>query len=114
MGSRYQNRSIESTPKDDEIYGELIRNRGLNKIIHHTTAKFRFPTQDEMTRFETIDYEWKLGDKYFKLAYQFYGDPTYWWIIAKFNSKPTEIDVKIGDVITIPYPLSSILKYLRG
>jgi nucleoid-associated protein YgaU len=55
-----------------------------------------------------------MGDKYYKLADAFYGDSRDWWVIAKFNQKPTESHVKIGDIILIPKPLSVILNYLRG
>ena len=112
--SRYQNRNIEAIYKDNEVYGELLKDRKLNKIIYYTTPKFKYPTANEMSNLDILSYEWKLGDRYSKLAYQFYGDATYWWVIAKFNNKPTDANVNIGDVINIPTSLEQILKYMKG
>ena len=50
-----------------------------------------------------------MGDRYHKLAEAYYGDATYWWVIAWFNKKPTESHISPGDVIRIPTSLGSIL-----
>ena len=39
---------------------------------------------------------WKLGDRFYKLADQYYGDPTLWWIIAWYNRMPTESHAEGG------------------
>mgnify|MGYP003344114216 CR=1 FL=1 len=36
-----------------------------------------------------------------KLADEYYGDSRDWWIIAKYNLKPTEAHIQIGDIIEI-------------
>ena len=41
----------------------------------------------------------------YKYAHEIYGSTQYWWIIAWFNNKPTDIHCKIGDVIYVPVPL---------
>jgi len=48
---------------------------------------------------------WKYGDRFYNLAHKYYGDPTYWWVIAWYNALPTEADIRIGDVIQIPISL---------
>jgi nucleoid-associated protein YgaU len=67
-----------------------------------------------MARLDILTYVWSMGDRYYKLAYRFYGDSKDWWVIAKFNQKPTESHVKIGDIILIPKPLNLVINYLRG
>ena len=60
-----------------------------------------------------MDHIWKEGDRFFKLAHQYYGDSTMWWVIAWFNRTPTEAHVSLGDTIYIPRPLDLVLDYLN-
>ena len=36
-------------------------------------------------------------------------DTEYWWLIAWFNNKPTDIHCKVGDVLYIPLPLDKAI-----
>ena len=56
---------------------------------------------------------WGSSDRFYKLAGQYYGDPTYWWIIAYFNNTPLESDVKLGQTLYIPVPLEEIISALE-
>ena len=58
----------------------------------------------------TVKVVWSQGDRFWRLASKFYGDPSYWWIIAWFNQKPTEASVKRGEVLLIPTPLNKVLE----
>jgi hypothetical protein len=69
-------------------------------------------TADDMANLEVQSKIWSPGDKYFKLANEFYGDPEYWWIIAWYNARPLESDFLPGDVVEIPTPLELVLEYL--
>jgi len=60
----------------------------------------------------TTDHIWKYGDRYYQLAQVYYNSPTYWWIIAWFNNKPTEAHLKPGEVLRIPLELSEALSML--
>lgn len=60
---------------------------------------------------------WKVGSRFYKLAYEHYGDATLWWIIAFYNKKPTDSHVKIGEVIYVPrdpYPIQRIFSNQEG
>ena len=83
-------------------------------INTYETPSFIYPDSNDLSRIQIFTHVWTMGDKYYKLADAFYGDSRDWWVIAKFNQKPTESHVKIGDIILIPKPLSVILNYLRG
>ena len=52
--------------------------------------------------FPYSEYQWNYGDKLYKLAERFYGDPKLWWIIAHVNMKPTDSHYEVGDTIIIP------------
>ena len=90
----------------------LKRTRGMESITQYSTAKFKHPSAEEMGNFNTIQKIWTTGDRYFKLADEYYGDPQMWWIIALFNQKPTEFDLKLGDIVHVPVPLESVLYYI--
>ena len=96
----------------NEAYRRFLKKRGIKKIIQHNTTKFRHPELKDLENFDTVSYIWKTGDRYSKLADEYYGDPTKWWVIALYNQKPTDCHMTSGDIVYIPYPLESVLYYL--
>ena len=114
MGSRYENRTVITETDKSGLYESYLKERGIKRLNHYTTPNFSYPTSTELSRLDIEEYQWKQGDRYYKLAEQFYGDVTYWWVIAKFNNKPTDSHVQLGDVLLIPTPLYKVLNYLRG
>lgn len=109
--SRYSN--VEDQFLDDpdykQVYTDKFDNRKKAYLFKKATLDLKYPSFNEVANFQYETVVWTLGDRYYKLAYRFYGDPSYWWVIAWFNKKPTESDVKIGDVLRIPVPLGQIL-----
>lgn len=112
MINRYKTRAVAKN--DVDLYEETFRRHGVKYIRQFVTPNFRFPTKDEMKKFQTIKHVWTQGDKYYKLANEYYGDSRDWWIIAKYNLKPTESHVQLGDIIEIPFPLTNLLNYMLG
>lgn len=98
--SRYGNRIIAIN--DDDKYYEVHRKRGVKKIRQYTTPTLRRPTQEQLDSISCTKYIWTVGDRFWRLAEKHYGDKSLWWIIARFNNKPTEGHVSPGDEIKIP------------
>ena len=98
--ARFRNRKIGLNDffKDDELF----TNRGVEKITQYVTPKFKNPTQKELDKIPFDVYYWSVGDRYFKLAQKYYNDQSLWYLIALFNKKPTEAQIKAGDEIRIP------------
>ena len=95
---------------DSEAYVRYLKDRGLKQIKQYSTPKMFYPNDvNSAANFEALKHIWGTGDKYYKLADEFYQDPTMWWVIAFYIQKPTEFLIKLGDVIFIPVPLESIL-----
>ena len=109
MGLRYAGRKIVRNA--DMLYREQFQKRGIKSVVQYTTPTLRYPTEDQMREIKTIGHIWRTGDKYYKLAAQYYNNEDLWWVIAWFNKKPTEAHVTIGDVIHIPIPLETVLRY---
>jgi len=93
-------------------YEELFKERNVPFIRQYLTPKMDHLTAAEISTLNVVSHAWKLGDRYYKLAYYYYGIPSYWWIIAWFNRSPTESHLEIGEVISIPLPLTKVLDYL--
>ena len=97
-----------------EPYEPLFEKRGVKFIRQYGTGILSYPSAGQIARLQNLRVIWKTGDRYYKLAAEYYGDAGYWWVIAHFNQKPTEAHVSVGDLIYIPLPLEKILTYIVG
>ena len=95
-----------------EYYDYLKNKRKLKVANHYATPVLRHTTVAERSRIISDTHIWTLGDRYYKLADQYYGDSQYWWVIAWYNARPIEADVLTGDMIEIPINISSALAIL--
>ena len=112
MTSRYDNRGIARNNAPQ--YKKQLDRRGVKFIRQFRTANVSYPTAAERASLNSSSVVWKVGSRFYKLADEYYGDPTYWWLIAWFNRKPTEAHVPVGSVIEIPLPFESVMSlYLR-
>ncbi len=109
MGRYSDKRTINN---DTAYYRSLVRKRGVKSITHFTTPILHNPTVAQRANVQTTAHIWTYGDRFYKLAYQFYGDPGYWWVIAWYNGRPTEVDISPGDVIEIPLEITEALDAL--
>jgi len=107
MASRYDDRAFITNTSDS--YRNIFKKRGVKQIVHYASPEIKYPSTEDLTDLNIVDHIWRRGDHYYKLADFYYGDSTYWWVIAFFNQKPTEFHVSPGDVIYIPVPLEAIL-----
>ena len=112
MGNRYDDRVILTN--DMEEYKNVLEERGVKQIRQYNTPILHYPSAAEIRTLQRVQHIWKVGDRYNKLASQYYGMPTYWWVIAQYNKKPTESQLSPGDVVYIPIPLEKILGYYGG
>jgi hypothetical protein len=107
---RYYNQSIFIN--NNPAYKRYLKGRGKTDIRQYDTPKFTHPTADDLANFSEITHIWGVQDRFYKLANEYYNDPTMWWVIGLYNQKPTEFHLSPGDVIYIPTPLDSVLYYL--
>ena len=112
MGSRYSNRALFKNK--DESYESILEDRGVPFIKHYGSSAMMTPTPFQRSKLSRTRHIWKVGDRFYKLAIQYYGDAQYWWVIGLYNEKPTEAHLNVGDVIIIPLPLRETLRVVRG
>ena len=103
--SRY-NKSIKATNNLD-FYKKELDSRGVKRIEQYRTPTLKRFNVDTIPCIERV---WRDGDQFWKLSNQYYGDPQYWYIIARFNNMPTEAHVSVGDLIKIPINISLALQ----
>ena len=108
------NRYSRRTKAINDVYqdDELFENRGVQSIEQHITPKFKNPTQEELNRIDFEFHYWTTGERFFKLAQRYYNDHRYWYIIARFNNKPSEAQVEEGEQIKIPTNLHIAVEVL--
>ena len=95
------------------IYEKKLEKRNIKKGIYQfDTPYFTYPSTEEINEMVLIPHTWKIGSRYWKLADEFYGDSTYWWVIALFNKAPTEAHLSYGELVFVPTPLDAILSFV--
>ncbi len=93
---------------DHPLYKEKIRQRGVPYFRHYSKMKINYVPAEDMGALTIVDHIYVTGDSLSKLAFDYYGDTSYWWILAAFNKKPIDNLIKLGDTIHIPFPLEEI------
>ena len=97
-----------------ELYFELLQKRGVKQIHQYLTPQLHTLSASERAGITTTKHIWKTGDRFYKLAHQYYGDVEYWWIIPWYNQLPTENHVPLGQVLYIPFPAEMLAsKYME-
>lgn len=110
MASRYGNR--KTSINDTNRYRQILERRGANAVEQYTTPRFVYPPPEVRARIKTVNHVWTLGDHFYKLAHEYYGNPTYGWVIAFYNQYSTEELLEYGDIIRIPINLQEVLRVI--
>ena len=111
MASRYDDKLPRIN--NSKRYREIFKDRGVNYIRQYSTPELSHPNYKQIMELEQVNHVWKLGDRFYKIAAEYYGDEKLWWIIAWYNKKPTESHVKPGQILKVPSPISKVLSILR-
>ena len=109
MTDRYLNRP--TVINDLDRYKPMLKERGLKYAKIFTTPVLSHPTKADIANLNIIAHRWKIGDKYHKLAHQYYDNSEMWWVIAWFNQAPTEAHLSLGQIVYIPTPVGDVLDY---
>ena len=97
---------------DEEYYQYLFKRRSIKSTVHYETPILRNPTIGERSRLATQNHIWSYGDRLYNLAFKYYGDVNFWWVIAWYNGVALEAEILNGDLIAIPINLNETLKLL--
>jgi len=112
MSSRYANTKFFTNT--NMLYDLVFENRGVSEISQFGTTTYTPLSVAAYKNLSVSTHMWQTGDRLEKLASMYYGDPKMWWVIARYNSKPTDSHYKFGDTLLIPTPLTLIVNYYLG
>lgn len=108
--SRYNKRKKKKN--EDSMYFDYFETRDVEFINHYETPEYIPNEIYSRGELGVIYHTWKQGDRVYKLAEKYYKNPSLWWVICKFNNKPTENYFKEGDTIMIPTQLEKALRFM--
>ena len=108
--SRNRTRKIKNIKLNQ--YDFLSKNRNTKRVNIYSGAFLSYPDENTKRSLSYKEHYWSNSDRFFKLSYQYYGNKEDWWVIARFNGKPTEADMKLGDRILIPFPLEIVKDFI--
>ena len=111
MSNRYTRRRVFENRLP--TYREQRKARGIRLVKHFSSPNMKYPNSSQLKKISAINHIWGHGDRYYKLAYDHYGEKRFWWLIAWFNMAPTESHLIPGQVVQIPMPLEAALSYMR-
>ena len=103
--SRYKKQSVAIN--DLFFYKDVLEERGVKRLKQYRVQTLK---NRDLKNIDYFNHIWTDGDQFWKLSNQYFGDPKYWYIIARFNNAPTEAHVSVGDQIKIPLELSIALQ----
>tara|TARA_A100001015_G_scaffold125823_1_gene139426 strand:- start:4309 stop:4650 length:342 start_codon:yes stop_codon:yes gene_type:complete len=104
------NKYRENIIVDKKLRENIFARKYIDEIVQTETLRLNEPTEEELRNDLTfVEKIFSIGDKMYKYSYEFYGSTEYWWLIAWFNNKPTDIHCKVGDVLYIPLPLDKAI-----
>lgn len=98
----------------DEIYRDFFNKTGASSVEHIDITFFGNCKDYEFLKsIKKINHVYSSGDTLSKIAFKHYGDARYWWVLAWFNTKPTDFHCNLGDIIEIPIPLEDVIIKVR-
>ena len=110
--SRYNSKEkVLNNNKD--MYSKQFENRNINSVVQYKMDPLRHLNEREEGTISTISYNWNSSDRMWRLADRYYGDYKMWWVITQYNRIGSEMEIRPGQTILIPYPLSIVLQYMR-
>jgi hypothetical protein len=112
MPTRYTNTPFFQNR--DALYDKIFEERGVRFINQYGTTTFKPLSAAQASSLAVEQVIWSAGMRLDKLASSHYGSPEFWWVIARYNRKPTESFYAYGDTVYIPKPLGLILSYYVG
>ena len=116
MRDRFLKRQIRSynsrqNNEELELYRDYLKDRDIENFSFKGTTKIPKLTEKIISMIPFDTKTWSTGDRFYKLAFEYYGNGRLWWIIAWFNRAPTEAHITLGEQIYIPKSADSVLRF---
>ena len=107
-----RHRKYETIETNEDYYSHLLKKRNVKNIEHYATPILSNPYVSDRANTQTIPHIWSYGNRLYNLAYQYYGDQRYWWVIAWWNGYAIEAEIPLGTLLQIPINIEEALTAL--
>lgn len=110
MNNRYKRTQI--LLNNSESYWEFFKNKNVDYIRQYATFDFNKLKSLNLSNVEYINHIVQPFDKLYNLSQKYYNSPEYGWLILYTNKIGSELDIKVNDMLSIYFPLQSLLELL--
>ena len=86
---------------------DIVKKEGIRKYTNTIVYPISNPRVDDIYIIT------KDGDRLDNLAYEYYKDPTLWWIIARANNFQGRTKFTVGQKLVIPMDIGDVVKQLN-
>ena len=81
--------------------------------FHNKKSRGNYGSKESfLEEISVAEHVFSLGDTLSKIAFKQYGDSRLWWVLAWFNTKPTDLHCEVGEIIYAPHPLEEVLNQM--
>jgi len=91
-----------------ELYQTILQNKKLNSLNQYTTFNFGKLKKINESGISSIFHTVDVGERLEKISQRYYNSPDYGWLILFTNAVGSELDLYIGQSLTIYYPIEDI------
>lgn len=92
--------------------GNRIVNRYSVLNFRDSKRTTKIPTIRERPEDEYITYT--EADRLDIISNRMYGKPELYWVILLANDYASELEIEFGEILRVPFPISSVLDELRS
>ena len=92
-----------------EQYYKYFADRDVRQINTLGNSTLKKPSAAQLAKLTMLYHTWKDTDRFYNLAYKYYGSQKYWWLIPLVNVGQLESDYEPGDILFVPTPLEKLL-----
>jgi len=107
--ARYSNR--KQILIDGDPYRRVLSEKDRKRIVLYESPTFPEKTVEIVRQLNVTSYAWRMGDNYYKVAHDQYGDRDLWWVLAWYNGIPSDTYLRRGERIGIPRPVETVVSY---
>lgn len=110
MFNRYN--KMQSIINNSNSYVDIFKQKNLSYIKQYGTYDFKNLKTIDTTNLELTIHVIQPFDKLYMISQKYYESPEYGWIILYTNKLSSELQLKVGSVLNIYFPLQGILELL--
>jgi hypothetical protein len=110
MPNRYRNSTVVINQSSN--YKDLFDDKNISSIKQYTTYDFNKLRDIDKYNISYIFHRVQPFERIENIAYKYYGDVQYWWVVCYTNRIANPMKISLGQSLKIYYPIDSILGLL--